>query len=88
MPDHEPEGTSAIPLYHFAQLSLLNFSFVHYDDGTTNEIPPPYNLDNVVTPTAMFIGAGDTTADAGDNEVLSKDLPNVFHYEVSLYFNV
>ena len=81
-----------IPLYHFAQLHLLNFTFVHYDDGSANEnggkptrqIPPPYNLDNVIAPTALFVGAGDTTADSGDNHVLSKDLPNVFHYEVAI----
>jgi len=80
--DHEPDATSPIPLYHFAQLSLQNFSMVHYDDGTTDLEPPPYDLNNVQTPTAMFIGAGDTTADDADNQVLANDLPNVFHYEV------
>ena len=55
---------------------------IHYDDGTTNEEPPLYDLNNVQTPTAMFIGAGDTTADDADNQYLAKDLPNVFHYEV------
>ena len=49
----------------------------------SQKTPLPYNISNVITPTAMFVGAGDTTADPGDNEVLSKDLPNVFHYEVS-----
>ena len=89
-----PEGSSLIPFFHYGQLHLLNFSFVHYDYGSMKQsvlsdgnldIPPPYNLNNVITPTAMFVGAGDTTADPGDNEVLSKDLPNVFHYEVSFH---
>ena len=66
---------------------------MHYDDGNMKENvssdskdnPLPYNLNNVITPTAMFVGAGDTTADPGDNEILSKDLPNVFHYEVCFH---
>ena len=90
--DHLPEGSSLIPYWHFEQLHLLNFSFVHYDDGSFDQnslrkdrtTPPPYNLNNVITPTALFVGAGDPKADSGDNDVLAEDLPNVFHYEVAI----
>ena len=76
-----PEGTSMIPIYHYGQLHLLDFSMAHYDNGSSVVPPTPYELNHVITPTAMFVGAGDTTADPTDNERLSKDLPNVFHYE-------
>ena len=79
--DHMPEGTSMIPIYHYGQLHLLNFSMAHYDNGSSVVPPLPYELNHVTTPTAMFVGAGDTTADPTDNEHLSNDLPNVFHYE-------
>ena len=46
--------------------------------------PLPYNLDNVITPTALFVGAGDSTADSGDAYALANDLPSVFHYEVAV----
>ena len=77
-----PEGTSMIPIYHYGQLHLLDFSMAHYDNGSSVVPPSPYELNHVTTPTAMFVGAGDTTADPTDNERLSNDLPNVFHYEV------
>ena len=82
-----PEGTSMIPIYHYGQLHLLDFSMAHYDNGSSVVPPSPYELNHVTTPTAMFVGAGDTTADPTDNEHLSNDLPNVFHYEACYIWN-
>ena len=47
-----------------------------------SETPPDYNLQNVIAPTALFVGGEDTLASVKDNIHLANALPNVFHHEV------
>lgn len=88
--DHLPAGSSAKPFVHYAQLHLTDNEFLKYDYGPKenaaryngSETPPPYNLDNVIAPTALFVGEADHTGNVEDNAHLAQVLPNCFHHEV------
>ena len=88
--DHLPAGSSAKPFVHYAQLFLSDNEFRQYDYGPRenkiryngSETPPPYELANVVAPTALFVGEADDLGNIEDNDHLAKVLPNCFHHEV------
>lgn len=91
--DHFPTGISTRPLVHYAQLYLNNDTFEHFDFGSPEvnlehygiETPPPYDLSQVVAPTAVFIGEKDDMATIEGGEKLASLLPNCFHSEVVDY---
>ena len=88
--DHIPAGTTANPFVHYAQLHLTDNQFLKYDYGPEENAvryngsinPPPYNIEKIVTPTALFVGEVDSLGDIADNNHLAQVLPNVFHHEV------
>ena len=77
-------------MVHYAQLFLTDNEFLKYDYGPKenkaryngSETPPPYNLNNVIAPTALFVGEWDDLGTVEDNEHLAQVLPNCFHHEV------
>ena len=88
--DHLPAGSSAKPFVHYAQLHLADNEFLKYDYGPRenaaryngSKTPPPYNLSNVIAPTALFVGESDDLGTVEDNNHLAEVLPNCFHHEV------
>ncbi|KAA0187240.1 hypothetical protein HAZT_HAZT009870 [Hyalella azteca] len=80
---HTPAGTSVHTVNHYAQL-YVSTNFTKYDYGALGNqnhygqtTPPAFNLDNVVTPTALFWGANDWLATPEDVARLATELPNV-----------
>ena len=71
-------------------MHLTDNEFLKYDYGPKenaaryngSKTPPPYNLENVIAPTALFVGEDDTLGDPEDNEHLAQVLPNLLHHEV------
>ena len=88
--DHLPAGSSAKPFVHYAQLHLADNEFLKYDYGPRenaaryngSKTPPPYNLSNVIAPTALFVGESDDLGTVEDNNHLAEVLPNCFYHEV------
>ena len=93
--DHFPSGMSTRPLVHYGQLHLNNDAFELFDFGSSeenlehygSETPRQYNLENIVAPTALFIGESDDLATVQGCQKLASILPNVIYSEVLDYPN-
>lgn len=66
---HSPAGTSTKTVVHYAQEIHENGNFQNFDYGTDEnirrygqELPPSYNLTNVLVPTALFYAQNDWLA--------------------------
>lgn len=76
-----PSGSSLKTYKHFAQLLDGTFTKFSYDSRTNmklygSKIAPEYELNNVKTPTRMYVGRGDPLTTVKDVQKLSASLPN------------
>ncbi|XP_050527781.1 lipase 3-like [Daktulosphaira vitifoliae] len=79
---HNPAGSSAKTLMHFAQ-EIISGNFQQYDYGIENNIiiyncthPPIYNLSNVIAPTYFYYSKNDYLSDPKDVMELYTRLPH------------
>lgn len=76
-----PSGSSLKTFKHFAQLLDGTFTKYSYDSRTNlrlygSKTAPDYALENVKTPTKMYVGQGDPLTSVQDVQKLSDALPN------------
>lgn len=86
--DMVPAGTSTRPIVHYAQLHMTDLAFQKFDFGSKeneatygSSTPPAYDLSNVKTPLAIWVGDKDYLVDIQDVDHLVSVLPNVKFYE-------
>ncbi|XP_068741943.1 lipase member K-like [Montipora capricornis] len=85
---HSGDGTSFKDFVHFAQVIIYKkcqkFDYGpkgnqrRYDQATA----PMCQVQDMPSPTLMFVAENDLIADPGDNEALKKQIKNLAHYEV------
>lgn len=80
---HNPEGTSARTVVHFAQ-EVNSGKFEHYDFGKKENMrrynqptPPPHHLNRITVPVVLISGKKDYLADPQDVAHLAAHLPNL-----------
>lgn len=83
-----PAGASARSILHFLQVGFRR-NFVKYDFGNEGNLrvynsseSPPYRLDRVTAPVALFVGRNDRLSAIPDVEILRDRLPNVVDYQI------
>lgn len=86
-----PGGASVKQLAHYGQ-EIVSGHFRHFDHGILNNIrnygsfsPPPYELNKVVAPVALFYGDNDWLVAKRDVRELGKKLPNVVMWRLVPY---
>jgi len=94
---HDPAGTSAKNIVHFAQLVREN-KFQKFDYGPDGnqkhygqKTPPPYPLSGLKAKVALFTGTQDYLADPTDVKRLISELPKekvVFNKNVDYYSHI
>ncbi|XP_029197906.2 lipase member K-like [Acropora millepora] len=85
---HFGEGTSFKNMVHFSQI-IVEGKCQMFDYGPTgnekhyNQTSPPLcRVQNMRTPTLMFVGGNDGLGDPSDNKALEPQIKNLVHYEV------
>ncbi|XP_068744852.1 lipase member K-like [Montipora capricornis] len=85
---HFGEGTSFKDMVHFGQI-IVDKKCQKFDYGPTgnkkyyNQASAPLcHVQDMTTPTLMFVGEKDLLGDTGDNEALKPLIKNLEHYEV------
>ncbi|XP_063627478.1 lipase 1-like [Cydia splendana] len=85
---HYPGGTSRKNFMHVNQL-VLSKRFCEFDYGPKGNldhygyvVPPDYNLHQVTTKVALFVGENDVLCTVKDVDILRSILPNVVHYHI------
>ncbi|XP_048194701.1 lysosomal acid lipase/cholesteryl ester hydrolase-like [Perognathus longimembris pacificus] len=90
---HNPAGTSVQNVLHWKQLAKFH-RFQAFDWGSSDKnylhyhqpSPPKYNVKDMPVPTALWNGAQDSVADAGDVRTLLPQITNLlYHKEIPDY---
>ncbi|XP_075532190.1 lysosomal acid lipase/cholesteryl ester hydrolase-like [Dermacentor variabilis] len=80
MLSHYPIGTSYQNLRHFVQINrekdflMYNYGASKNKDRYGQKDPPPYDVDRITVPIALFSSEGDTVADPKDVSLLTERL--------------